>query len=60
MVSTLPDNSQSELKIVGTSQKDSGYYECVVFDGYHVLEDGEVAYLTVVSSKRAILEVVGK
>ena len=60
MVTTLSDNSQSELRIVGASQRDSGYYECVVFDGYHVLENGEVAYLTVTSSKRANLTVVGK
>lgn len=60
MVTTLPNNSQSELRIVGASQRDSGYYECVVFDGYQVLENGEVAYLTIISSKRAILEVVGK
>ena len=52
MVTTLANNSQSELRIVEASQRDSGYYECIVFDGYHVLENGEVAYLTVIYLKQ--------
>ena len=59
-ISTLPDNSRSELKIVGVSQIDGGVYECVVSDGYHVLDSGEVAYITVTSSQRAHLEIIGK
>ena len=42
------------------SQEDSGYYECVAFDGYHLLEGGEASYFYVIASQRAQLKIIGK
>ena len=56
----ITNNSRSVLTIVGVSQSDSGYYECVAFDGYHLLEGGEPAYIYIVASQRAQLKVIGK
>ena len=59
-VNTLPGNTRSELTIDRISQQDGGYYECVVYDGYHVLESGKDVYVTVTSSSKAELEVIGR
>ena len=32
----------------------------MVYDGYHVLESGKNAYVTILSSSRARLEVIGR
>ena len=59
-IHTYSGNSRSELTIMGVSQRDSGYYECVALDGYHLLQGGEPAYIYTVASQRAQLKVIGK
>ena len=59
-IRTHPSNSRSELTIMGVSQEDSGYYECVAFDGYHLLEGGEASYFYIIASQRAQLKIIGK
>ena len=59
-IHTYSSNNRSELTIMGVSQRDSGYYECVALDGYHLLEGGEPAYIYTVASQRAQLKVIGK
>ena len=55
-----PSNRWSKLTIWGVSQEDNGYYECVVRDGYHSLNDGEASYFYVITSQRAQLKVIGR
>lgn len=59
-IRTHPSNSRSELIIMEVSQEDSGYYECVAFDGYHLLEGGEASYTYIIASQRAQLKIIGK
>lgn len=58
-ITTQPNSRKSQLTIARVSASDSGYYECIVYDGYHLLDNGETANLTVTSSQRAKLEVIG-
>jgi hypothetical protein len=59
-IRTHPNNSRSELTIMGVSQENSGYYECVARDGYHLLEGGEASYFYIKASQRAQLQVIGE
>ena len=45
---------------IGVSQEDSGYYESVAFDGYHLLKGGEASYFYIIASQRAQLKIIGK